>query len=154
LDLVVTDKRESIIRNLKKRFEVHGIKNYQAIATDVTKPLPRSIVNAWFNLIICDAPCTGSGTWSRTPEQLYFFDTQAINRFSQLQTEILFNVIPRIQEGGFLVYITCSVFKKENEEIVEFIESTHPLKLQHKEVLKGYGKKADTMFVALFQRLS
>ena len=48
------------------------------------------------------------------------------------------------------MYITCSVFKKENEEVVDFIQQQHGLKLQEKKLLKGYDEKADTLFAALF----
>jgi 16S rRNA (cytosine967-C5)-methyltransferase len=50
------------------------------------------------------------------------------------------------------VYITCSVFEKENEEVVEFIEKNTSLQLMEMEYLEGYDKKADTLFTALFKR--
>jgi 16S rRNA (cytosine967-C5)-methyltransferase len=52
------------------------------------------------------------------------------------------------------LYITCSVFKKENEEVVEFIQGNSELELIKMELLKGYDKKADTMFAALFKKNS
>ena len=103
-------------------------------------------------MIIADVPCTGSGTWSRTPEQLYFFNHQTIERFSDLQKRILSNVIPFLKSEGYLLYITCSVFKKENEEIAGFIKEKLLLELIRSEVLKGYDKKADTMYAALFKK--
>jgi 16S rRNA (cytosine967-C5)-methyltransferase len=51
-----------------------------------------------FELIICDAPCTGSGTWSRTPEQLYFFDEKKIEQYALLQKKIVSTIIPRLKE--------------------------------------------------------
>ncbi|HEX4371894.1 MAG TPA: Fmu (Sun) domain-containing protein, partial [Puia sp.] len=114
--LSVSDIRESILANLKKRFEEAGIKKYQSFTTDLTvvnSQLPTSN----YDLIIADVPCTGSGTWSRTPEALSFFEEEEIDRFNELQKKILANIIPCIKKGGQLVYITCSVFKKESEEI-------------------------------------
>jgi 16S rRNA (cytosine967-C5)-methyltransferase len=110
------------------------------------------VVDLTNNLIICDAPCTGSGTWSRTPEQLYFFDEKRIERYAGLQKKIVSNVILHLKENGCFVYITCSVFKKENDEIVEFVERQFNLELIKMELLKGYDKKADTMFAALFRK--
>jgi 16S rRNA (cytosine967-C5)-methyltransferase len=49
-----------------------------------------------------------------------------------------------------LVYITCSVFKQENEEVVAWIVENLPLQLEKMEVIKGYKDKADTMFIARF----
>jgi 16S rRNA (cytosine967-C5)-methyltransferase len=103
-----------------------------------------------FDLIVCDAPCSGSGTWSRTPEQLYFFDENKIEYYPGLQKKIVSNVVKNLQAGGFLVYITCSVFKNENEEVVKFIQEQLSLQLINMEYLKGYDQKADSLFTALF----
>jgi 16S rRNA (cytosine967-C5)-methyltransferase len=153
IELTVSDVRESVLFNLKKRFAKAGVKNYKSFVTDLTQPnLKPQISN--FELIICDAPCTGSGTWSRTPEQIYFFDEKKIEQYALLQKNIVSTIIPRLKGEGCLLYITCSVFKKENEEVVEFIQSNSELELIKIELLKGYDKKADTMFVALFKKNS
>jgi 16S rRNA (cytosine967-C5)-methyltransferase len=155
INLTVSDVRESILANLKKRFQKAGIKKYDAFVTDLTKPhLPLAIQRSLFDLIICDVPCTGSGAWGRTPEQLYYFEKDKIDQFTLLQKEIGSNVIPRLKQGGYFFYITCSVFRKENEEISDYIEKEFSLKKIRSEILNGYEKKADTMFVALFQKPS
>lgn len=153
IDLIVSDIRESILFNLKKRFTEAGIKNYHAFIADLSATdyqLPPDD----YDLIIADVPCSGSGTWSRTPEQLYFFKEQSIEQYSQLQKKIISNVVGKIKPGGALLYITCSVFKKENEEMVNFIQQQLNLNLVKKEVLIGYDKKADTMFAALLYKPS
>ena len=153
IELTVSDVRESILANLKKRFEKAGIQNYTSFINDLSQPnLKPQITN--FDLIICDAPCTGSGTWSRTPEQIYFFDEKRIEQYALLQKKIVSTIIPRLKIEGCLLYITCSVFKKENEEVVEFIQRNSELELIKMELLKGYDKKADTMFAALFKKNS
>ena len=148
IKLTVTDVRESILINLKERFRKAGIKHYASSVVDLVSETSK-ISDIESEIIICDAPCTGSGTWSRTPEQLYFFDDKRIEEYSRLQKRIVSNVIPDLQPGGAFIYITCSVFKKENEEVVEFIQENSKLKLKQMEVLPGYEKKADTMFVAV-----
>jgi 16S rRNA (cytosine967-C5)-methyltransferase len=153
IELTVSDIRESALNNLKKRFAKAGIKNYKSFVTDLTQLNFKSQISN-FELIICDAPCTGSGTWSRTPEQLYFFNEKKIEQYALLQKKIVANIIPQLKKDGCLLYITCSVFKKENEEVVEFIQSNSDLELIKMELLKGYDKKADTMFVALFKKNS
>jgi 16S rRNA (cytosine967-C5)-methyltransferase len=150
IDLIVSDVRESILINLEDRFRNAGIHNYESFVADLGKPLPISLSS--FNLVIADVPCTGSGTWSRSPEQLVYFDATVIDRYVALQKKIITNVIPQLEPGGYLLYITCSVFKKENEEAVDFIASTFHLELIKKELLKGYDKKADTLFAALLQK--
>ena len=150
IDLMVSDIRESILHNLENRFQQAGIKNYESFVADLSKPLNISL--STFNLIIADVPCTGSGTWGRTPEQLYYFDGNKIDDYAALQRKIVATAITQLEPGGYLLYITCSVFKKENEEAVEFIEEKFSLELVKMELLKGYDKKADTMFAALLKK--
>jgi 16S rRNA (cytosine967-C5)-methyltransferase len=159
IDLTVSDVRKSILINLEKRFAAAGIKKYATFLTDLsTSNLdPPSLTlrtgkHSTFDIIITDVPCTGSGTWSRTPEQLYYFDPHQIERFSALQKKIVQHAIPHLKPGGFLLYCTCSVFKQENEEVVRFIEEQYPLQLLRKELFTGYAMKADTLFGAVFQK--
>ena len=147
MDLTVSDIRPNILKNLEKRFQIAGIKKYKSFLSDLSQ---FSIPNSQFQFILCDAPCSGSGTWSRTPEQLYFFSEEKIKMYVDLQKKILRNVIPKLVLGGYLLYITCSVFKKENEEAIHMMEETFSLQLVKSELLKGYSTKADSMFVALF----
>jgi 16S rRNA (cytosine967-C5)-methyltransferase len=151
IDLTVSDVRKSILINLEKRFATAGIKKYNSFIGDLSS-LTFDIRNTFFDIIITDVPCSGSGTWSRTPEQLYYFDPRQIDRYSTLQKKIADNVIPFLKPGGFLLYATCSVFKQENEEVVEYIQQQHALQLHQSVLMTGYNLKADTLFGAVFQK--
>ena len=105
-----------------------------------------------FPIVVCDAPCTGSGTWGRTPEQLYFFKKETIQLYAERQKKIVATAIPHLASGGLFFYITCSVFKAENEEVAAFIQSQFGLEQVHLELLKGWDKQADSMFVAVFKK--
>jgi 16S rRNA (cytosine967-C5)-methyltransferase len=144
--LTVSDIRESILNNLKKRFLEARLPAPVFFRADLTdqNDLPKQM----FPFIVADLPCTGSGTWSRTPEALYFFDPQTISNFRQRQERILSNVVHRLKPGGILVYITCSVFAAENEGISSFLTGTLKLKLIQQEVLSGYDQYADSMYVS------
>ena len=150
IQLTVSDKRETILSNLRKRFEKAGIKNYKRVAADLTSN--QLSVTGDYDLILADVPCTGSGTWSRTPEQLYFFNPQKIDEYATLQKKIISKVIPSLKDGGYLIYITCSVFTKENEEVVAFIKKELKLELLKMKLLEGYEQKADSMFIAIFKK--
>ena len=150
IKLTVSDKRESTLANLKKRFARAGIKNYESFVVDLANK--SAIRNLQSKIIIADVPCSGSGTWSRTPEHLYFFQERKIEEYSKLQKRIVSNAIVQLQPGGTFVYITCSIFKKENEEVSMFIKQNFHLQLKQMEILKGYDKKADSMFVAVFEK--
>lgn len=151
LELTVSDVRESILLNLKKRFAEAGIKNYNSKVVDLSHSA-FSIHHSPFDLIIADVPCSGSGTWGRTPEQLSFFNKDSIETYSTLQKKICFNASTKLKPGGYFLYITCSVFKKENEENVQWLQDELQLNLIKQELLIGYTQKADTMFAALLQK--
>ena len=160
--LTVSDVRLTILLNLHQRFTKAGIKDYNYFLGDlntdgfqfpdiIAKGTEKSPAVNNYQMIICDAPCTGSGTWSRTPENLFYFKPAIIDGYVQRQKQIVSNVISYLQKDGLLFYITCSVFKKENEEVAEFIKEKLHLQLLQMELLKGYDKKADSMFVAVFK---
>lgn len=149
LNLSVSDVRPSILYNLQQRFSEAGISSYRSFVADLAKPL--SPVPGPYDLVICDAPCSGSGTWSRTPEQLYFFSDQALEKYAALQRRILNHTVPAVKKGGYFLYITCSVLQAENEQ-----QAAHLLALGlqpvKQELLKGYPLRADSMFAALFKK--
>ncbi|MEO6328109.1 MAG: Fmu (Sun) domain-containing protein [Ginsengibacter sp.] len=152
INLTVSDKRKSILENLQQRFAKAGISNYHSFVANLSGMIAAGsqISERKFNLIIADVPCTGSGTWARTPEQLFYFDQKQIKKYSDLQEQIVENIKPFLKHGGYLLYVTCSVFKKENEEVVDFIKEKLKINLVRMELLKGYEMQADTMFAALF----
>ena len=155
VNLTVSDIRESIIHNLRKRFERAGISQYQSFVIDVSKEVTQ-FQKQKFDLIICDAPCSGSGTWGRTPENLVHFKREQIFYYSNLQKQIASNVIASLNECGYLLYITCSVYEEENEGVVTFLLKKFPeLELKKQELLLGYAleteNRADSMFAALFK---
>lgn len=151
IDLTVSDVRKTILINLEKRFAAAGIRHYHAFTGDLSTSA-FNIQHSLFDIIITDVPCSGSGTWSRTPEQLYYFDPVQIDRYSALQKKITDNAIPFLKPGGFLLYCTCSVFKQENEEVVAHIQQQHSLQLHQPALMTGYNLKADTLFGAVFQK--
>jgi 16S rRNA (cytosine967-C5)-methyltransferase len=150
LDLTVSDIRRSILENLRKRFAEAGIVRYQAFEKDLTRvtDLPKQT----YDLIVADLPCTGSGTWSRTPESLYIFNPESVGAYSGKQKLMLSNIVRCLKPGGVLVYITCSVFAAENEEVIEFIEKEGALTVQRQNMIAGYAENADSLFAAVLKR--
>ncbi len=148
IKLVVSDIRESILANLDERFQNAGLRTYQKKVLDLTQNVDQTLHDYEFDGIILDAPCSGSGTWGRTPEMISQFDEHKIEFFQKLQKTIATNVVKYLKPGKPLIYITCSAFKAENEDVVDYLVKEVGLKLEEKQVLKGYGHKADTMFVA------
>jgi 16S rRNA (cytosine967-C5)-methyltransferase len=147
----VSDVRESILLNLKKRFAEAGISGYKNFVADLSTADYR-LPATGYQLIIADLPCSGSGTWGRTPEYLRFFNKEQIVEYSALQKKIASNVITQLQPSGYLLYITCSVYKKENEDVVNFLNQNYNLEIIEMKLLKGFEQKADTMFAVLLRK--
>lgn len=145
--LLASDIRTPIIQNLHQRFKEAGIRHYESVVMDLTAPVSSSVIkDRRFDHIILDAPCSGSGTWGRTPENISFFNERQIRGYQQLQQKIATNVVQLLKPGGTLIYITCSVFRKENEEVVKVLEEVSGLEQQAGGVIAGYGQYADSMF--------
>lgn len=150
MELTVTDKRTTILHNLATRFKAAGINHYRAFPADLSlqqPDLPKQ------DFIITDVPCTGSGTWSRTPEQLLHFDAAAIGELTALQYAIVRNALTALAPGGYLLYITCSVLAAENEQqVARLLEATDGLELVQQQLITGYEQQADSMFAALLHK--
>jgi 16S rRNA (cytosine967-C5)-methyltransferase len=146
--LMCSDVRESILKNLDERFQRAGIQKYKRRVIDLTAEI-HSFEPETFDGIVLDAPCTGSGTWSRTPERVAEVNAEKVQYFADLQFNIADNAIQFLKKGKKFIYITCSVFSKENEEVVERLVKEHLLKVLHQEYIRGYGERADSMFVSV-----
>jgi 16S rRNA (cytosine967-C5)-methyltransferase len=146
------------LENLKERFHKAGIKKYRSCVADLSipasaaNPIAKIISHQPFDLILCDAPCTGSGTWGRTPESLYFFSQDKIAEYAALQRKIISNTVTQLKKGGYFLYSTCSVFTAENEANVDFIQEQLQFTLIRQELFTGYAQQADTLFAALFKK--
>ena len=148
--LFVSDIRESILTNLSNRFQIAGITKYSKFIADLTSPNIKTPVSK-FDVIIADVPCSGSGTWGRTPEQLSYFKPSDLEVYTNRQLKIVENLGQFLDSNGILVYITCSVFETENENIVLHI-SQNGFELIHSEYILGYNHKADSMFLSILKK--
>ncbi|MCB9252964.1 MAG: hypothetical protein H6605_10885 [Flavobacteriales bacterium] len=153
-----SDKRKSILDNQEDRFNKIGlIKGKQAIV-DLEFPVERLkfgdevIDSEEFDVIIADVPCTGSGTWAREPENISFFDPGELEKYVTRQSKIMQNSLPFLKTGGDLYYITCSVFRSENEEMIRYLSNSKGLELEWMKYIEGYELGADTLFIARLRK--
>ena len=72
-----------------------------------------------FDLILCDAPCSGSGAWRRSPDGKWRLDQARLSELCQIQASILDTASQMVSVGGALAYATCSVLSAENSEQAE-----------------------------------
>lgn len=75
----------------------------------------------YFDVIVVDAPCSGSGLFRRDPEAMDEWSLNNVAHCSQRQQRILADILPALKNGGVLIYSTCSYSKEEDEKIVEWL---------------------------------
>lgn len=77
-----------------------------------------------FDVVVADAPCSGSGTWRRNPESKWDFTPDKLRDFSALQGEVIADAARLVRPDGTLFYMTCSVLADENDRVVDrFVQS-------------------------------
>ena len=155
--LLVSDIRESILHNLKMRFKKYHLSGFETKVIDntIAQQVDLTLGSRQFDTIICDVPCSGSGTWARTPEQFHFFETEQLEKFTALQFPIAANALPYLAPGGFFVYITCSVFEAENEAVVQRLMAAQlSIRLMYSGIIDGISREADCMYIAVFRKQS
>jgi 16S rRNA (cytosine967-C5)-methyltransferase len=71
-----------------------------------------------FDLVLCDAPCSGTGTLARNPEIRHRLTVDDLTRHHERQVRLLGSAMRALREGGRLIYSTCSLEAEENENVV------------------------------------
>ena len=72
-----------------------------------------------YDLVLCDAPCSGSGSWRRDPQGKWALDPERLEELCRIQAEILDRAARLVQPEGELLYVTCSLLREENEEQID-----------------------------------
>ena len=80
-------------------------------------------MHAPYDLVLCDVPCSGSGTWRRDPEAKWRLTPGRLAELGQLQRQIVEQAQTLVKPGGRLVYMTCSLLDAENEAVVNSVVS-------------------------------
>jgi NOL1/NOP2/sun family putative RNA methylase len=75
----------------------------------------------YFDVIVVDAPCSGSGLFRKDPEAISEWSEQNVQLCSQRQQRILADVLPALNENGILLYSTCSYSEEEDEQVADWL---------------------------------
>jgi len=78
-------------------------------------------LEGYFDVMVIDAPCSGSGMWRKDPETINEWSEANVQLCSQRQQRILADAYPALKEGGLLIYSTCSYSAEENEQIADWL---------------------------------
>jgi 16S rRNA (cytosine967-C5)-methyltransferase len=117
-NIIAVDINRRRLMTLVQNARRLGIYNIQSVVADASKSLS-SALSVQFDKVILDAPCSGLGTISRHPDIKWNRDEGDIIRLSFMQKTIMNETARVIKKGGRILYVTCTISKEENEDVVE-----------------------------------
>lgn len=136
-------KRLSELSGRAKRAKVSIIKT-------VTR-LPETFKK--FDHVVVDAPCTGTGTWRRSPDLRWSLTEKQIKNITKTQAEILSTAQEYVKNGHFLTYITCSLLYDEDEKQVEaFLKKYKNFRIVKEKRYSPYLTKTDGFYLCVMQK--
>lgn len=119
-DVLATDISSRRLESMRRRFSgVAGARSIRTELVDASAP-PASL--GLFDLVLCDVPCSGTGTLARNPEIRLRLELKDLARQADRQRAILRSAARHLKPGGRLVYSTCSLEPQENEAVVDCLQ--------------------------------
>ncbi len=160
--ILATDIRNGPLKELQTRSNRIGANMIRPLKIHEAGPLP---FDTCFDGILIDAPCSGTGTWSRNPDARWRTSEEAVEQLSSTQSGLLRRAVKHVKPGGTLVYAVCSLTRKETtdtagtflEEHPEFepLPFTNPLTGNQTDgslLILPWKGPCDGMFIARFKR--
>lgn len=93
----------------------------------------------YFDVIVVDAPCSGSGLFRKDPDAIAEWSEGNVDLCAQRQQRILADIMPSLNEGGILIYSTCSYSPKEDEEIADWLIDAFKVESMKLEIDRDWG---------------
>ena len=115
-EIVAHDIRASALRELELRRDRAGLSNI-SITRSPEGP---------FDVVLVDAPCSGTGTWRRAPHLKWTTSPVTIRQAADKQRALLAKFAAFVRHGGWLVYLTCSLCESENQAVIADFQMQHP----------------------------
>ncbi len=109
------DRSRARLAPIRARLERAGVRNTQIGVVD-DKTLRQ--LEGRMDRVLVDAPCSGSGTWRRTPDLRWRYGADDIAGLAARQRALLDEAARLVAPGGRLIYVTCSLFAEENEDVI------------------------------------
>jgi 16S rRNA (cytosine967-C5)-methyltransferase len=121
----ITSKRLALMQARLRRYAY--TRHIRCEVADAASPKPLK-TGTLFDLILCDVPCSGTGTLARNPEIRHRLRPEELPRQATRQRDILTHAASYLAPGGRIVYSTCSLEPEENEAIVDTVASASGLR--------------------------
>ncbi len=112
------------MKDIWSRIDRARAHNIQVIESHQRKKL--DVLKHKMDKVLIDVPCTGSGIWRRKPETKWKLNKNQFLHCLKLQEEILEQSIQYVRPGGYVIYVTCSLFYEENQLQIENFLEKHP----------------------------
>jgi 16S rRNA (cytosine967-C5)-methyltransferase len=152
-ELWAVDRSEARLRRVAINAERLGLSGINLLAADGCELLSqRPDWREAFDRILVDAPCSGLGTLARHADARWRLEPQAIDTLVALQRQLLEGVLPLLAPGGRLVYATCTVHPRENQEQIAALLADHPnLSLLQEQQWWPAPQAGDGFYVAVLE---
>ncbi|MDP3533013.1 MAG: RsmB/NOP family class I SAM-dependent RNA methyltransferase [Alphaproteobacteria bacterium] len=149
--IIATDIDARKLENGHKRIKRAGISNIQLKHLDPAGEKWLKRQRGKVDIVLVDAPCTGTGTWRRNPDHKWRLKEDDLKELVIIQASLLNKAALLIKPKGVVVYATCSLLQEENEhQISQFLESHPEFMLEEESLLKldPFQDKTDGFFCA------
>lgn len=133
------DKTDRIEENLQRC----GFNNISVQVWDAT--VPDETMEEKADIVIADVPCSGLGVIGKKPDIKYRVNMEQIDSLQKLQREIIDTVWKYVRPGGTLIYSTCTISEKENEDNMHYILDNYPFEPVSLEKCGGFTMQADSL---------
>ena len=150
--LIATDSDKRQLAPIHERLSRAGVHNCD-IRTPKGPDDTLSDIHASADLVVIDAPCSGTGTWRRNPDAKWRMRPGALEVRIKDQIEVLERAVPLVKAGGRIAYITCSVLPQENNEQIQGFLARHPdfSVVPAEQVMSVLWDKAEAFAAATYQ---
>lgn len=151
--IIAMDIHEWKLGELKKRAARNRVDIIETKVIESNKTIKR--LEASFDRVLLDVPCTGWGVIRRNPDTKWKLSSDEIDRLITLQREIVTDYSKMSKPGGLMVYATCSILHRENEEQVKwFLSSPEGAKWNFKKEIRLWPHKDhfDGFYAALLEK--
>ncbi len=125
-----------------------GLKEIESKCADMRELCPKNI-----DCIVLDAPCSGIGTLGANPDLRYKISKKGILEVVELQKELFTKALSCIEKEKYICYITCSLNKKENEELVASCLEQSSAQVLLSEYIEPQAQNADYLYLSIIQKI-
>jgi 16S rRNA (cytosine967-C5)-methyltransferase len=141
--LFATDDDKRRLAPIHDRLKRSGARNVQ-VRTPKSVGGELDDLKSRIDLVLIDAPCTGTGAWRRNPDAKWRMRPGALEQRQKEQAEVLDRAVPLVKAGGRIAYVTCSVLEEENgDQVRAFVARHAEFSIQPPaDVIKALGEQA------------